>query len=120
MAVTIKDVARQARVSVATVSRALNGQANVTPETLAGFEDISISRYVNPPLTTVRARITEPGGLALERLASVIEEPGRIAAQHQTLRAELIVRQSTAHSRGVTCSEQLHLTQPDAARVVGL
>ena len=30
MAVTIKDVAREARVSVASVSRALNGSANVT------------------------------------------------------------------------------------------
>jgi len=63
---------------------------------LAGFDDIPISRYVNPSLTTVRARITELGGLALERLASAIEEPGRIGAQHQTLRADLIVRQSTA------------------------
>ena len=63
---------------------------------LAGFDDIPISRYVNPSLTTVRARITELGGLALERLASAIEEPGRISAQHQTLRADLIVRQSTA------------------------
>jgi len=62
---------------------------------LAGFDDIPISRYMNPTLTTVRARITELGGLALERLASVIEEPGRISAQHQTLRADLIVRQST-------------------------
>ena len=42
---------------------------------LAGFDDIPISRYVNPPLTTVRARIAELGGLALERLASAIEEP---------------------------------------------
>ena len=65
---------------------------------LAGFDDIPISRYVNPSLTTVRARITELGGLALERLASAIEEPGRISAQHQTLRADLIVRQSTAAS----------------------
>jgi len=63
---------------------------------LAGFDDIPISRYVNPSLTTVRARITELGGLALERLASAIEEPGRLGAQHQTLRADLIVRQSTA------------------------
>ena len=63
---------------------------------LAGFDDIPISRYVNPSLTTVRARITELGGLALERLASAIEEPGRIAPLHQTLRADLIVRQSTA------------------------
>lgn len=63
---------------------------------LGGFDDVPISRYVNPPLTTVRARITELGGLALERLASAIEEPGRSAPLHQTLRADLIVRQSTA------------------------
>ena len=35
MAVTIKDVAREARVSVASVSRALNGHQNVTSETRA-------------------------------------------------------------------------------------
>jgi LacI family transcriptional regulator len=63
---------------------------------LAGFDDIPISRYVNPSLTTVRARITELGGLSLERLASAIEEPDRIAPLHQTLRADLIVRQSTS------------------------
>ena len=63
---------------------------------LAGFDDIPISRYVNPSLTTVLARITELGGLALERLASVIEGLSRSAPQHQTLRADLVVRQSTA------------------------
>jgi LacI family transcriptional regulator len=62
---------------------------------LAGFDDVPVSRYVNPPLTTVRARITELGGLALERLASEIEEPERHAPLHQTLRADLVVRQST-------------------------
>lgn len=63
---------------------------------LAGFDDIPISRYVNPPLSTVRARITELGTLALERLAAAIEERERHAPLHQTLRADLIVRQSTA------------------------
>lgn len=61
---------------------------------LAGFDDIPISRYVTPPLTTVRVRIAELGSLAMDRLASAIENPGRSAAQHQTLRAELVVRQS--------------------------
>ena len=62
---------------------------------LAGFDDIPISRCVNPPLTTVRARITELGGLALERLASQIEASDRPAPLHQTLHADLVVRQST-------------------------
>ncbi|WP_284615520.1 LacI family DNA-binding transcriptional regulator [Aquabacterium humicola] len=61
---------------------------------LAGFDDIPIARYVTPPLTTVRVRIADLGGLALERLAGAIDNPGRSTAQHQTLRAELVVRQS--------------------------
>ncbi len=61
---------------------------------VAGFDDIPIARYLTPPLTTVRVRIAELGSLALDRLASAIENPGRSAAQHQTLRAELVVRQS--------------------------
>ena len=77
---------------------ALNGGGLRVPNdiALAGFDDVPVSRYVLPPLTTVRARITELGGLALERLASEIEEPVRGAPLHQTLRADLVVRQSTA------------------------
>ncbi|MBU6260369.1 MAG: LacI family DNA-binding transcriptional regulator [Burkholderiales bacterium] len=67
---------------------------------LAGFDDIPISRYVSPPLTTVRSRITELGGLALERLASAIEEPAQANALHQTLRADLVVRASTSPPGG--------------------
>jgi LacI family transcriptional regulator len=63
---------------------------------LAGFDDVPVSRYVNPPLTTVQARIVELGGLALERLASAIEAPEHETPRHQTLRADLIVRHSTA------------------------
>jgi LacI family transcriptional regulator len=61
---------------------------------IAGFDDIPIARYINPSLTTVRVRIAELGALALDRLASAIASPGRAAAVHQTLRAELVVRQS--------------------------
>ena len=63
---------------------------------LGGFDDIPIARYVTPPLTTVRVRIADIGGLALDRLATAIDNPGRSTAQHQTLRAELVVRQSCA------------------------
>jgi len=57
MAVTIRDVAREARVSVASVSRALNGHANVTEQTRARILGIAARlRYV--PHSAARSLIT--------------------------------------------------------------
>lgn len=57
MAVTIRDVAREARVSVASVSRALNGHANVTEQTRERILDIAARlRYV--PHSAARSLIT--------------------------------------------------------------
>lgn len=62
---------------------------------LAGFDDIPICRYVRPALTTVRVPIVELGALALAELASAIETPTHAPAGPRTLRAELVVRQSS-------------------------
>ncbi len=57
MAVTIRDVAREARVSVASVSRALNGHASVTDATRARIAGIATRlRYV--PHSAARSLIT--------------------------------------------------------------
>jgi LacI family transcriptional regulator, galactose operon repressor len=57
MAVTIRDVAREARVSVASVSRALNGHVNVTEQTRARILGIAARlRYV--PHSAARSLIT--------------------------------------------------------------
>ena len=54
---TIKDVAREAKVSVATVSRALNGTAEVTPATRARIERaVARLRYV--PMGAARSLVT--------------------------------------------------------------
>ena len=54
---TIKDVAREAGVSVASVSRALNGHRGVTPETTARIREIAARlRYV--PHVAARSLIT--------------------------------------------------------------
>ena len=57
MAVTIKDVAREARVSVASVSRALNGRSNVTEDTRDRILHVAERlRYV--PHASARSLIT--------------------------------------------------------------
>src|SRR5436189_2373790 len=57
-AMTITDVAREARVSVASVSRVVNGHSNVLPETRKRIlEVIDRLRYV--PHTAARSLITK-------------------------------------------------------------
>lgn len=73
---------------------AIPGEIAVT-----GYDDIPIARYVSPPLTSVRVRISELGALALERLVLAIENPAKTAATVQTLRTELVVRNSCGRPR---------------------
>jgi LacI family transcriptional regulator len=61
---------------------------------LAGFDDIPIARYVSPPLTTVRVRIVDLGRIALEQLATLLENPEQAPASAQTLGCEIIRRES--------------------------
>src|SRR5689334_15620591 len=61
---------------------------------LAGFDDIPVARYVNPPLTTVRVRIAHLGEAAFERLMRAIERGGEDKPSKQLLRTELVVRAS--------------------------
>lgn len=65
---------------------------------VAGFDDIPIARYVNPPLTTVRVRIVDLGRSALEQLADLLESPEPSPASAQTLGCEIVVRDSCGAS----------------------
>lgn len=61
---------------------------------LTGFDDIPIARFVSPPLTTVRTRITDLGQRALERLVQTVEEPAAAQVSVQTLECEIVIRAS--------------------------
>ncbi len=61
---------------------------------LVGFDDIPTARFISPPLTTVRVRITDMGSRALECLAFQIDNPEGTKNSIQVLQTELVVRRS--------------------------
>lgn len=66
---------------------------------LVGFDDLYISQYLNPPLTTVRQPMAGMGRMATETLLRLIaREP---APPVVTVRGELIVRESVCAPRVV-------------------
>ena len=66
------------------------------PEDLAvtGFDDISITRYVTPALTTIRVPIAALGAAALDALADAVETPDAPTGRSTVLPVELVVRNS--------------------------
>ncbi len=62
---------------------------------VVGFDDLPISRWVPPPLTTVRQPLDEMGRSAAQMLGDLIE--GRpLHSTRIELFTELIIRESTA------------------------
>lgn len=62
---------------------------------VVGFDDIYLSAYTVPPLTTIRLPVHEMGQLAMEMLLNRIENR-HAPIMRETLEIDLIVRQSTA------------------------
>lgn len=61
---------------------------------LAGFDDLPLGIYVDPPLTTVRQPKQDMGRMAMQALLRLIS--GTEAEQNVRVAGELIIRQSTA------------------------
>jgi LacI family transcriptional regulator len=61
---------------------------------VAGFDDIDLSRAATPPLTTVRQPLQEMGRMAVTLLMRLLERH-RLEALHVELATELVVRDST-------------------------
>ena len=62
---------------------------------LAGFDDIPLSRYVHPPLTTMRVEIAELGARAIQRLLDAAPGGADPAASPELLSPRLVVRSSS-------------------------
>ncbi|MFT4111301.1 LacI family DNA-binding transcriptional regulator [Silvibacterium sp.] len=64
-----------------------------------GFDDISLSRHLLPPLTTVRMSCNEIGSRAVDSLHALVEDRSR-AAINSALLTSLVVRQRTDIRQG--------------------
>jgi LacI family transcriptional regulator len=65
---------------------------------VAGFDDIDLSRATTPPLTTVRQPLQEMGRMAVTLLMRLLERHD-LEALHVELATELVVRASTGPVR---------------------
>ena len=85
------------------VLRAAAEQGIRVPEQLSviGFDDIQLSRYVYPALTTVGQRIGELGESAAERLLARIAGAAGTAATQHIIAPQIVVRESTARYAGL-------------------
>jgi LacI family transcriptional regulator len=83
---------------------------------LAGFDDIPITRYVTPALSTVRVRIADFGRLALELLADRLEHPGQQSPCADTLGFEIVVRETCGAKISAWTPEDTYLSSQQAAR----
>jgi DNA-binding LacI/PurR family transcriptional regulator len=61
---------------------------------LIGFDDLYITEYTEPPLTTVRQPMRQMGRMAMETLLQLLE--GSESAHNVKVPGELIIRESTA------------------------
>jgi LacI family transcriptional regulator len=61
---------------------------------VAGFDDIAIARYLNPPLTTVHVDAYELGGRAVGLLLSARKSPDPALGSHEVVPSRLVVRRS--------------------------
>ena len=72
----------------------VNEEGVRTTPSVVGFDDMPVTRYFNPPLTTVHTPLLNVGAEAARILLEQIAEPD-IPAQTLKLQPELIVRMST-------------------------
>ncbi len=82
---------------------------------IAGFDDIPTARFVVPALTTVRVRISDMGGRALDRLATAIESPGAVPTRQRNSARRADHSRLLRHP-GAACRESAQRARP--ARLV--
>lgn len=62
---------------------------------VAGFDDIPLAHYMDPPLSSVRVPISDIGARAVDMLLDAIKHKGTHRRRRQKVSTELVIRRST-------------------------
>lgn len=100
------------------VMRQAYEQSIRVPEDLSviGFDDIRLSEFTIPPLTTVQMSQHELAKIAFQALLKEIEEPDATESRQYELVTNLVLRRSTALARGAKPAELLSRANRTASR----
>jgi LacI family transcriptional regulator len=63
---------------------------------VAGFDDIPLARYMDPPLSSVHVPISDLGARAVEMLLHGVTHKNDHARRRERVSTELVIRRSTA------------------------
>lgn len=89
-------------MAVGALSAFREGGARVPEDLgLAGFDDVPISRYLTPPLTTVKVDLAELGRRAFDMLVTGITEED-FKERHEILPTTLVIRESCGAKLSIT------------------
>jgi DNA-binding LacI/PurR family transcriptional regulator len=69
---------------------------------IAGFDDIPMAGYINPPLTSVHVPIHDLGGRAITRLIEALTGRGNGKGRKELLPTTLVIRDSTVGPKHVS------------------
>jgi len=69
---------------------------------IAGFDDIPMAGYINPPLTSVHVPIHDLGGRAISRLIEALTGRGNGKGRKELLPTTLVIRDSTVGPKHVS------------------
>lgn len=87
-------------MSAVGVMRQIRAHGLRIPDDLSvvGFDDLYLSQYLQPPLTTVRQPMNQMGHMAMEALLRIMS--GAECTRIQRVEGQLIVRESAAGPKG--------------------
>ena len=67
---------------------------------IVGFDDLPLTRFTDPPLTTVHQPVRRKGEEAARMLLEAVMHPTRGPGKHRVLDTRLVVRRSTGPVAG--------------------